>query len=378
MIQRLYQEQIYQRLTNPPNKIILLFGPRQVGKTTLVRELLEILPGKSLEINGDDLDYTEILSSRSLRRLSRLVKGVDILFVDEAQRIPEIGLNLKLLHDNFPDLKIIATGSSSFDLANKTSEPLTGRSWSYTLLPIAWCELVSDISYFELDQRLDEFLIFGNYPGLTMLEKPEDKIAYLRELTRSYLYKDVFELGNLKYARKLQDLVKLLALQMGSEVSMNELANALQIAKETVMHYIDLLEKAFVVFRLSGFSRNLRKEITRHDKVFFYDTGIRNAIIENFNPPSLRNDNGKLWENFLLVERMKNQLYTGQNKNRYFWRTYTGAELDYVEEGNGILAGFEFKFSNKTARPPGNWLETYPEASFETINRENYADFILS
>lgn len=377
MIHRIQREILIQRLTELPNKIILVYGPRQSGKTTLAREVLAAIPGKKLEINADDIDYTYILSSRSLRKMRQLVDGIDVLFIDEAQRIPDIGINLKILHDSLPQLRIIATGSSSFDLANKTQEPLTGRTWSYHLFPIALCELAPSISRFALDQQVDDFMIYGMYPELFSLQHPEDKIEYLRGLTRSYLYKDVLEIGSIKYARKLQDLVKLLALQIGSEVSLSELANNLQIAKETVANYIDTLEKAFVVFRVSGFSRNLRKEITRHDKIFFYDLGVRNTIIENFNPLNLRKDGGSLWENFLILERIKTQNYFRQNANRYFWRTYTGAELDYVEESNGTVQGFEFKLSNKAPQAPQSWVDHYPEASYQVVNRENYLDFLL-
>jgi hypothetical protein len=378
MIQRLQQGILIKRLTESPNKIILVYGPRQSGKTTLAREVLAAVPGKKLEINADDIDYAAVLSSRSLRKMSQLVDGIDVLFIDEAQRIPDIGINLKILHDSLPQLRIIATGSSSFDLANKTQEPLTGRTWSYHLFPIALCELAPATNRFALDQQVDDFMIYGMYPELFSLQHQEDKIDYLRGLTQSYLYKDVLEIGSIKYARKLQDLVKLLALQIGSEVSLSELANNLQISKETVANYIDTLEKAFVVFRLSGFSRNLRKEITRHDKIFFYDLGVRNAVIENFNPLNLRRDSGGLWENFLILERIKTQTYSRQNANRYFWRTYTGAELDYVEESKGQVQGFEFKLSNKAPQAPQAWIDNYPEASYQVINRENYLDFLLA
>ncbi|MBU6340837.1 MAG: ATP-binding protein [Bacteroidetes bacterium] len=377
MIERIHKDILIRRLTEYPNKIILVYGPRQSGKTTLVRAVLAALPGKKLEINADDIDYTDILSSRSLRKMSLLVDGVDVLFIDEAQRIPDIGINLKILHDSLPQLRIIATGSSSFDLANKTQEPLTGRTWSYHLYPIALCELAPSTTRFALDQQLDDFMIYGMYPELFSLQHPDDKIEYLRGLTQSYLYKDLLEIGAIKYARKLQDLVKLLALQIGSEVSLNELANNLQISKETVANYMDALEKAFVLFRISGFSRNLRKEITRHDKIFFYDLGVRNAVLENFNTLQLRSDRGSLWENFLILERIKTQNYFRQNANRYFWRTYTGAELDYVEEANGTVNGFEFKLSKKTPRAPQSWTENYPEATYEVINQENYLDFLL-
>lgn len=377
MIKRLYKDLLLQRLTEQPNKIILLYGPRQAGKTTLAREVLAGLPGKKLEINADDSTYTEVFSSRSLRKMNQLVAGLDVLFLDEAQRIPDIGLNLKILHDSLPELRIIASGSSSFDLANKTQEPLTGRTWTYNLFPVGLCELAPETSRFDLDLQLEDFLVYGLYPGQLAMKNPADKAEHLIGLTRAYLYKDIFEIASLKHPRKLQDLVRLLAYQIGSEVSMNELADKLQMAKETVMSYIDLLEKAFVVFRLSGYSRNLRKEITRHDKIYFYDLGVRNAVIENFNPLKFRHDSGPLWENFLLLERLKTQTYRRENAQRYFWRTYSGAEIDYVEERNGALSGFEFKFASKTARVPQAWSDAYPEAGFQVVNRDNYLEFLL-
>lgn len=376
MIHRLFTENIAQKLRDD-SKVIIIYGPRQVGKTTLARQVLADFEGRRLEVNGDSTDLAPVLSSRSEKKLGELVHGYDLLFIDEAQRIPDIGINLKILHDQFPGLKIITTGSSSFELANKVQEPLTGRTWTFNLMPIGLSELSGQFNRFELDQKLEDFLVFGAYPEAILRKNRAERVDYLQELARSYLFKDVLELGGIKYASKLRDLAKSLAFQIGSEVSLNELANSLQISKETVVNYIDLLEKTFVVFRLSSFSRNLRKEIVQKDKIFFYDLGIRNAIIENFQPLQSRHDGGQLWENFLLVERLKTQNYRREGANRYFWRTYTGAELDYVESHDGGLNGFEFKFSKKTARAPQAWLETYPGSTFRTINRENYLDFLL-
>lgn len=377
LIERALKQALQQRLT-ASNKVILIFGPRQAGKTTLVREVIANFKGRKLEINADELRHIDTLSSRNLDRLTQLVAGYDLLFLDEAQRIPEIGINLKILHDQIPELRIIATGSSSLDLASQTREPLTGRTRTYQLLPFAVSELATHFNRYELDNQLENLLLFGGYPEAFSATNKADKIEYLRELTASYLFKDLLEVGAIKYSPKLRDLVRMLAFQIGSEVSINELSNKLQLHRDIVNKYIDLLEKTFVIFRLGGYSRNLRKEITRHDKVFFCDLGVRNAIIENFNPLDQREDSGRLWENFLFIERMKTQMYRGDSANRYFWRTYTGAELDYIEEKNGQLFGFEFKFSNKAANAPKIWQETYPNASFQTINRSNYLDFLLS
>ncbi len=376
MIHRLYEKIIAEQM-RLDNRIIIIYGPRQVGKTTLARLIMENFEGKILQINADDVDYADVLSSRSLNKMRQLIDGYDLVFIDEAQQIPDIGINLKILYDSLPHLKIIVTGSSSFDLANKIQEPLTGRSWIFQLMPISVSELNLQYNRFELNNMLEDSLIFGNYPALLNIENRELKVNYLQEIVRSYLFKDVLTIGSIKYPPKLRDLVRLLAFQIGSTVSLNELANTLQIARDTVQNYIDLLEKTFVIFRLSGYSRNLRKEIVRQDKIFFYDLGIRNAVIENFAPLSNRNDGGALWENFLIVERMKTQTYRRQGANRYYWRTYTGAELDYVEERDGLVKGFEFKFNQKIVRAPQSWTKTYPDASFETINRDNYLDFLL-
>lgn len=376
MIERSIRQEVSQKLLHS-NKVIVLLGPRQVGKTTLIKSILSQVEGKKLEINADQSKYIDTFSSRDLYKMQAIVGQADFLFIDEAQRIPDIGINLKILHDEMPRLKIVATGSSSFELANQTKEPLTGRTWTFTLLPIAQMELANQYSPFELAQQLENFLIFGSYPEAITLETLADKTKYLQELSKAYLYKDILEITAIKHADKLQRLLRLLAFQTGSEVSYNEIGNTLQMSKDTVANYVDLLEKAFVVFRLNGYSRNLRKEVTKMDKIFFYDNGIRNALIDNFNTLDHRNDVGQLWENFLVAERQKHNLYRQLSVRPYFWRTYTGAELDYLEEGMGKLAAFEFKFSRRLAKAPASWKETYPEASFQTINQDNYLSFLL-
>lgn len=375
MIQRFLLTELLEKL-NHSSKIILIYGARQVGKTTLVKQLLSQLPYKSLSINADEEKYNDVFSSRDLTKMRMLTDGYELLFIDEAQRIPDIGINLKILHDALPELKIIATGSSSFELANRTQEPLTGRTWTFSLFPISFSELRQQQNLFELNHGLETFLRFGAYPDVFSLPNQADKVQFLTQLTRSYLYKDILELSTIKHPDKIKKLLQLLAFQAGSEVSLNELGNTLQMSKETVASYIDLLEKAFVVFRLSGFSRNLRKEVVKMDKIYFYDLGVRNALINNFNTLDFRTDAGQLWENFLVVERLKNNAYQRRFVNSYFWRTYTGAELDYIEEADGQLAGFEFKFSEKIAKPPQSWLEAYPASSFTCINRANYWEFI--
>lgn len=344
----------------------------------MARRLLGALEGKQLEINADKAPYPKVLSSRNFEQLKGLVSGYDVLFIDEAQRIPDIGINLKILHDSFPKLRILVTGSSSLDLANSIKEPLTGRIWTYQLLPISVAEWKAheDLNDFELGQKLEEWLRFGMYPDTLLLENHEDKRAYLSEIAQSYLYKDILALANIRYPEKLRQLLRLLAYQVGSLVSIHKLAISLQVNRDTVINYIDLLEKGFVIFRLSGFSRNLRKEMTSMNKIYFYDLGIRNALLENFNTIDQRQDIGALWENFLLIERMKRKENKKLHANQYFWRTRNGSEIDYVEERDGFLHGFDFKWKNKRGRKPMVWSETYENTTYQIINRENFAAFI--
>ncbi len=376
MIPRTIASQIRDDLLSS-NKIVILYGPRQVGKTTLVREILSDMPLRKLEVNADQLKYNEVLSSRDLRKMQELIGHHELLFIDEAQNITNIGINLKILHDNLPHLKIIATGSSSFELANQLKEPLTGRTWTYRLFPISMLELSKQYTPFELKDQLETHLRFGTYPDVLSMQGSEAKIRYLQELASSYLYKDILQLSNIRNSDKIFKLLKLLAFQAGSLVSLHELGKSLEMSHETVNNYIDLLEKGFIVFRLSGFSRNLRKEVTKMNKVYFYDNGIRNMLIENFNPIDLRHDAGALWENFLIAERRKKIEYERMFGSTYFWRTYSGAELDYVEEREGRLQGFEFKWKAATAKPPATWLETYSNASYQLVNKENFLEFVM-
>ncbi|MEQ1746243.1 MAG: ATP-binding protein [Saprospiraceae bacterium] len=377
-VPRTIEQHIITRLTGEPRKIILLYGQRQVGKTTLAKHLLERLEGKKvLQINADFNPHADVFSSRDLEKLRLFVGGFDYLFIDEAQRIPDIGINLKILHDNFPALRILVTGSSSLDLANNVHEPLTGRTWTFRLYPFSANELVARTHALDYHGRLEEWLLYGSYPGVLEFENRADKAAFLRELTHAYLYKDVLEIGGVRQSGKLRDLLRLLAFQVGSEVSFNELGRQLGLDTATVQRYVDLLEKTFVLKVVSGYSRNLRKEISKKQKVFFEDIGVRNALIDSFSPLNLRDDTGRLWENFLFIERSKLLNNAQTHANQFFWRLQTGAELDYVEEADGRLTGYEFKFGDKTAKPPNAWQETYPEATFQTVNRENWLPFVL-
>ncbi len=375
-IQRCIEQRLIESLTKS-NEINIIYGARQVGKTTLINKVLDKINRKTLRINADELVYNNLFSRRDLRLMKELVEGYEVLFIDEAQNIQDIGINIKILHDSTPQLKIVLSGSSSFDLANKISESLTGRTKTYILYPIAISELINSYNKFEIRQSLSDYLTIGSYPKLFNLETRKEKISHLFELSSSYLYRDILQLANIKHSNRIYDLLKLLSFQIGNLVSINELARNLKLSNETVENYIDLLEKSFVIFRLSGFSRNLRKEIKKQDKIYFYDLGIRNAIINNFSNLEFRVDRGQLWENFLITERMKLNSYREEHKNLYFWRTYTGAEIDFIEEYDSELHAYEFKWSTKIPKPPKTWLETYKNATFDYVNRDNFLDFIL-
>lgn len=376
-IQRLISDQIKNKILQSP-KVVVMYGARQVGKTTLVNHLVDELPLKTLRIDAEDSRYTEVLSSKNVGRLKSLLAGYQLVVIDEAQQIPEIGTTLKLIHDHISDVRVIATGSSSFDLSNKIMEPLTGRHWSYTLYPISYGELAIEDNSFELDQRLDDNLVYGSYPETIAIASLEEKKEYLNRLCSSYLFKDVLQIAQVRNSLKLQQLLKLLAYQIGNQVSLSELGTRLDMNRDTVVRYIDLLEKSFVIFRLSGLSRNLRNEVTKMDKIYFYDLGIRNSIIDMLKPLHDRNDAGQLWENFLISERIKHNAYSNNHVSTYFWRLSTGAEIDFVEEKEGKYYGYEFKWGDKQVKPPASWQTGYPDAVHTTINKNNYLSFIAN
>lgn len=373
MFPRIIKAQIQQDLLGA-RKIIILYGPRQVGKTTLVKEILQDYPD-ALSVNADQLIYNEIFSSRDLRKMQAFIGSKTLLFIDEAQNIKDIGINLKILYDEMPQLKIIVTGSSSFELANTIQEPLTGRTKTYRLYPVSSEEIIRNSSAFELSNMLESLMLYGAYPEILRTTDSAVKMDRLDELSSAYLYKDILQLSGIRYADKIRKLLQMLALQIGSTVSLNEIGRALGLSQETVASYVDLLEKGFVLFRLGGYSNNPRKEITKMSKFYFYDLGVRNNLINNYNPLAVRTDTGALWENFLIIERLKKIRYARERVNMYFWRTYSGVEMDYVEEINGQLHGFEMKWG-KPAKSPVSWLETYPNAQFTCVHPDNYLDFI--
>jgi predicted AAA+ superfamily ATPase len=354
-------------------KIVILVGARQVGKTTLVRGLLK---GKDYRFfNGDDpLDRRE-LTDRGLQELEAIMGGKPIIFVDEAQKIENIGQTLKLLVDRYGrERQIIVTGSSSWNLLNNTQEALTGRKWVFEMFPLSASEMWSD--RFEAEKSLEGALVYGMYPAVALKRTNQEKEIELKELVSSYLYKDIFEFQRIKNPTKLIDLVKALALQVGGEVSYTELGTMLGLDKNTVESYVDLMEKNFIVYRLSPYYSNKRKEISKLRKIYFYDLGIRNMVIGNLNPLNSRNDVGALWENFLMNERMKKQKYAGIEKIHYFWRSYDEAEVDLVEEGGGKIDGFEFKWGRGAGKRVSKLWQVYKNSSLTVINRENWWEFV--
>lgn len=360
------------------NKVLILLGARRVGKTELIKNYLrEISPENYIQLNGEDINDINLLRERSVNNYKRLLNGIDLLVIDEAQNVPEIGQILKLIVDTIEGIKVIATGSSMFDLSNKLGEPLVGRKNTIYLFPLAQMEFSEYENYKQTLENLEQRLIFGGYPELIQYESWEDKKEYLFEIINSYLLKDILVFEGIKHADKIYDLLRLVAYQIGKEVSIQELANQLQLSKNTVSNYLDLLSKVFILFKIEGFSRNLRKEIVKSSRWYFYDNGIRNAIINNFNTINLRNDVGDLWENYLTYERIKKQNYKKIKTNNFFWRTYDQQELDWLEERGDKLEGFEFKWNeNKKAKIPTAFAKAYPEAIFNLINKSNYLDFI--
>ncbi len=358
-------------------KVLMIYGPRQVGKTTLIKSFLDKTKFKYRYDTGDSFEIANNLSQCTYKSTDEHVGKYDLIVIDEAQKIENIGNALKLMVDRHPNKHYIVTGSSSFDLANKTDESLTGRKNVYTLYPISQTELNLDISNSELKSNLEDYLIYGSYPEVLSKKNNSDKEFVIKMIANSYLIKDILEFNRIKNSQTIYKLLKLLAFQIGSEVSTTELANQLSIDVKTVGYYLDLLQKSFVLFPLYGFSRNLRNEINKMNKYYFYDVGIRNALISNFNKLDDRNDVGQLWENFILTERIKSNEYSKRNVNYYFWRTYEQQEIDLIEEGGGKLSGYEFKWQENNSKPPRLWLETYKDASYEEINKENYFDFIL-
>ena len=359
-------------------KVLLLIGPRQVGKTTLLQSMVHKLsPDKKTQFwNCDESDVRQFLSEANSAKLKTLVGNADFIVIDEVQRVKDIGLTLKLLHDSFPKIQLAVTGSSSLDLSNSVNEPLTGRKFEYNLFSFSTNELVQHTSLLEENRQLQNRLLYGFYPDV--VNNPGDEKEILTNIVNSYLYKDVFEFQDIRKPAVIEKLVQALALQVGSEVSFNELGNLLGIDVQTVQRYVDLLEKAYVIFHLRSYSKNVRNEVKKSIKIYFYDNGVRNAVLSNFSPWELRSDRGSLWENFLISQRIKNNLYHNRSYKYYFWRTTQRQEIDFIEEAENQLFAYEFKFSGKKARSkcPLTFSNNYPDVPFSVVTQDTYMDFI--
>ncbi len=370
MISRYIEASIIQQLSSPNPKLILLLGPRQTGKTTLVHRIIRQLNRKTLFLTGDDPTVRRRLTDAGIEVLRPIMEGCELFVLDEAQRIPNIGITLKLMADHFPNTRVVATGSSSFELANQINEPLTGRKVEYYLYPVCWQEWTNHAGVFSAEAGLEQRLLFGMYPEV--LTQPGNEKEVLAGLASDNLYRDLLSFAPIRKPEILEQLLQALALQMGSEVSYNELSLLLKIDKQTVANYIRALEQAYVIFRLGPLSRNLRNEISTTRKIYFYDTGIRNALIGNFSPLELRQDKGALWENFFISERLKANRYARRHFiNTYFWRTKQGQEIDYLEEREGRIAAFEIKWNPVKGRPPkvpAAFASAYPEHDFSAVS----------
>lgn len=371
MIQRFLEQKIIEKLDT--GKAILLIGPRQVGKTTLIQSLLK--NKAHLFLNGDDPSVRNLLNQPNTEELKSILGRHTIVFIDEEQRIENIGITLKLITDQFKTVQLLVSGSSAFELNDKINEPLTGRKWEFALYPTAWEELEQHLGFVKAQQQLELRLLYGMYPDV--INNPGSEIEILTQLTNSYLYKDLLAFGGIRKPEVLEKLVKALALQIGAEVSYNELAQLIGVDKNTISSYINLLIQGCIIFKLPSYSNNLRNEIKTNQKIYFYDTGIRNRVIGNFNPIEERSDKGALWENFLISERFKKKAYHQSLASSYFWRTKQQKEIDYVEEQSGQISGFEFKWNpNAKLKNSKTFTETY-NAAVKFVHRENFRSFLM-
>lgn len=369
----MYQRTLKNTLKSKINKgkAIILVGPRQVGKTTLIKTIINTK--QHLFLDGDDITVRSLLANPNTEQIKTIIGAHKLIFIDEAQRIEGIGLTLKIIIDQIKDVQVLVSGSSSFDLSNALNEPLTGRKWEYELYPISWEEFEDKQGFLVAEQQLENRLLYGFYPDV--LNNIGEEKDILKQLVNSYLYKDILAYSNIRKPEVLEKLVQALALQLGNEANYNELAQIVGVDKNTVANYIDILEKGYVVFKLNSFSRNLRNEIKKNKKIYFYDNGVRNTVLGNFSPLNLRQDTGALWENFLIAERLKQNKYKNTNAKIFFWRTKQQQEVDLVEENNGNITGYEFKWNaKKKLRLPKTFVNEY-NAKEIIIDRKNFRDF---
>ena len=374
LINRTIKKELENSLNDSNRRVVILYGPRQAGKTTLIDMLLSQELNYE-KYNGDDIFTQNTFSNNNLEHLKRVIGEKDLLVIDEAQRINNIGLSLKLIIDNLP-IKVIVSGSASFDLADKVCEPLTGRTKTFWLYPLSFKEIKEKVPQMGSDKILEEILLYGMYPKIWNIEGRKEKENYLFEYINNYLYRDILTISKVKKPKKIIDLLTLLALQIGSEVSISELAQNTNLTQSTVESYLDVLEKMFVIFNIRGFSRNLRKEISKSSKYYFFDMGVRNALIRNFNPLSLRNDTGAMFENWAISEKIKKSNNNRDFSNFYFWRTYDQQEIDLIEESKGEINAYEFKWKKDNKKAPNDWTKTYPQSKFSLINKDNIFDLL--
>lgn len=376
-IKRILQSEITARMK--PQKVMLIYGARRVGKTILLKDIVSSFRGKKLMLNGESGDTVDMLATKTIDNYRRLFGGIGLLAIDEAQHIPDIGMKLKLMVDEIPGIRLLVSGSSSFDLSNSAGEPLVGRHSQFMLTPLS----IEEISHYESGgetvAKNEGRVIYGLYPELVGLETNKEKQEYLNDIVDSYLLRDILTFESLKNSQKLRDLLKLIAWQVGSEVSTESLGRQLGLSRNTVERYLDLLQKVFILFRVGGYSRNLRKEVTKSCKWYFLDTGIRNAIIRDFRPFNGRHpdDIGALWENYIIAERMKHSFNHRTDMHPYFWRTYDQQEIDFIEEHGTEIRAFEIKAGKSTPKPPKAFAEAYPDVPFNVINAGNYLDYVL-
>lgn len=376
-IERELKAQVVKRIK--PQKVMLIYGPRRVGKTLLLREIYNEFEGKKLLLNGESSDTVRMLSDRSISNYKHLFAEVSLLAIDEAQHIPEIGMKLKLMVDEIPGLAIVATGSSSFDLQNQAGEPLVGRSTRFMLTPFSIKEINKQQPTFQTITNIDQHLVYGFYPELISIDSGAEQARYLTEIVDSYLLRDILAIDGVKNAQKMHDLLRLVAYQVGSEVSTDELGKQLGVSRNTAERYLDLLQKVFVLYRLGGYSKNLRKEVVKSSKWYFQDNGIRNAVLNDFRPFADRSseERGALWENFIIGERMKRKHNNMAGTNLYFWRTYDQQEIDLIEEDGDIITAYEIKSGKKTPRIPKAFAKAYPEAAYNIVNRDMFWDYVV-
>ena len=372
-LEEIVEKQLFKHGSN--RKIVIIYGPRRVGKTTLVKKLLKKYPENSAYYTCDYPDVQNTFSYKNVDKIGKVVQNLKFLIIDEAQRVKNIGLVLKILHDEYPDLQVVATGSSSFDLSNEVNEPLTGRKIEFKLYPFSLSEIGGELNFIQQKREYENILRYGLYPNAFLSNQSESQ-QFLNEVTSSYLYKDIFEFQQLKRPEIIDQLVQLLAFQIGQEISYHELATQLKVDQTVIQRYISLLESAFIVFRLGSYSTNLRKEVVRSKKIYFWDLGLRNTIIQNFNALEKRNDVGQLWENLCVVERLKYLEYSQTINRQYFWRQYNGREIDYLELSNSVLSGYEFKWGDKQPKVPNYFKENYPDTEIKLINQDNLFEWV--